>query len=124
MANLIRVLTFLPLQSSNVEMMKDDLDAQQAFVGGYIEGVALGKGLMLICNDSGALDQLPLNFLLERSRTSFSKPARDASGMLTSPYENMLVIHGPAFFCRVDNEGECAPLTDEDIAFIREQVRE
>lgn len=37
------------------------LEELQAVVGGYIEIVALPKGMLLVCNEEGRLHQLPLN---------------------------------------------------------------
>lgn len=42
------------------------LKALQETVGGYIETVTLDNGVVLICNEEGAIRQLPYNFTLGR----------------------------------------------------------
>lgn len=99
MATNIQVLVVRVGQPSVVETMGTSLEAQQKLVGGYIEGVQLGDGILMICNEEGKLQGLPPNFLLPGD-----------------------VIVGDVFFCRVDNEGECASLTDTDIKRIRAKL--
>lgn len=51
-------------QSPRVEDIKNDLATLQGLVGGYIECVTVGKGIILVVNEEGKLDGLPVNFPL------------------------------------------------------------
>jgi hypothetical protein len=95
----IQVLVYRPGQPGTVEQQLNDLETQQALVGGYIESVPLGDGVYLTCNEEGKLNGLEPNFALPGD-----------------------IIVGTAFFCRVDEEGECASLTEKDIKRIRSKV--
>ena len=95
----IQVLVYRPGQPGAVEEHLNSLDAQQALVGGYIESVPLGDGIFLTCNEEGKLKELEPNFALPGD-----------------------IIVGTAFFCRVDEEGECASLTEKDIKRIQSKV--
>jgi hypothetical protein len=95
----IRVLVYRPGQPSEVEQHGRDLEAQQALVGGWIQSVPLGDGIVLTCNEEGKLEGLEPNFALPGD-----------------------IIVGTAFFCRVDKEGECTSLTERDIKRIRAKV--
>ena len=95
----IQVLVYRPGQPGVVEEHMNSLEAQQALVGGYIEAVAMGDGIYLTCNEEGKLNGLEPNFLLPGD-----------------------VIVGNVFFCRVDDAGECASVTETDIARIRRKV--
>lgn len=99
MATKIRILVYRPGLPGTVEEQLDDLATQQGLVGGFIESVGLGDGVFLTCNEEGKLKNLPPNFALPGD-----------------------MIVGTAFFCRVDDEGDCVSLTDEDITRIRRKV--
>ena len=43
------------------------LEAMQAIVGGYIEAINLPEGLVLVCNEEGALRDLPCRFMAARA---------------------------------------------------------
>lgn len=69
------------------------LEYMQAIVGGYLEGVSLGHGLCLYCNEEGKLQ-----------------------GLLPNRVVRGDTIVGDFLVTRVDAEGETVSLTDEDIA--------
>lgn len=99
MASKIEVLVVRVGEPAVVESHPNSLEAQQKLVGGYIEGVQLGDGVMMICNEEGKLTGLAPNFALPGD-----------------------IVVGDVFFCRVDNEGECASLTATDVKRIRAKL--
>lgn len=99
MASKIRILVYRPGEPGALEEHLNDLDTQQKLVGGYIENVNLGDGIVLTCDEEGKLKNLPANFVLPGD-----------------------VVAGTAFFCRVDAEGECVSLTDADIVRIQNKI--
>lgn len=44
--------------------IKNDLHAMQSIVGGHIEAVPIGSGVLLICNEEGIIRHLPYNCTL------------------------------------------------------------
>jgi hypothetical protein len=57
----IKVIMVRVGQDPVVENMDNSLEAMQKAVGGYIEGMPLFADIMLICNEQGKLERLPLN---------------------------------------------------------------
>lgn len=91
---MIKIIACRVDQSASVEEMDNGLKAFQEFVDGHIEMVGLEPGLSLVCNEEGKLMGLP--------------PNRPIFG-------GMDVIAGDCFLVRVDENGECISVTDEDI---------
>lgn len=79
------------------EEIPDNLESLQEYVGGYIEIVTLsqepdGSSLVMIVNDCGLIDELPVNPL---------------ATVLYQEYLNAeTVICGNAIVCAADSEGE------------------
>lgn len=88
---MIRVLVVRPGEKGVMEEHSNSLAAQQKLVGGYIENVGFGDGLYMVCDEEGKLKDRDPNFLLPGD-----------------------MVVGTVFFCRVDSEGECASLTEDD----------
>lgn len=86
-------------QMPRVEDIKNDLATLQGLVGGYIEGVRLGQGIMLIVNEEGKLDGLPANF----------------------PLGNAVIV-GTAVFVADGFDGEFTDLSDAQIETVMEQL--
>ena len=85
----------------------DELAELQRLVHGYIQGVPVEADLIVYCNEDGkTMDPpLPPNFVATR-----------AFGGLLSPDDIIVgpvVVMGP-----MDDEGECASLSDEEIELV------
>ena len=78
----------------HVEVIKNDLQTLQRYVGGLIECLTLGK-VVVICNEEGKIFNLPENFIFGIARKD--------------------VIVGTAVICGTNGDGEFAdiPLTVE-----------
>jgi len=101
MAKKIEVLVMRPGEKAVTETHGEDLESQQAIVGGYIEMVSLGGDLAMFCNEEGKLKNLPPNFVLVQARD---------------------IIMGTVFFCRLDGEGGCESLTASDIKNLKREL--
>lgn len=86
-------------QSPRVEDIKNDLQTLQELVGGYIECVMVGKGIVLVVNEEGKLDGLPANFPLGND-----------------------VIVGTAVFVANGFDGDFTDLTDEQIETVKGSI--
>lgn len=49
-------------ESPTVEDVENKLEAFQELVGGYIEVVSVGLEIVIVCNEEGKIDGLPVNF--------------------------------------------------------------
>lgn len=87
----IQVLVVRPGEKGVMEMHETTLEAQQKLVGGYIQMIGFGDGIAMICDEEGKLKGYEPNFAIPGD-----------------------MIVGTVFFCRTDDEGECASLTEED----------
>lgn len=65
----VRVAVFRPGQETSFELVRNDLQSQQALVGGFIEMVRITEQLAVICNEDGKLLHLPMNRVLMRAPT-------------------------------------------------------
>jgi hypothetical protein len=50
-----------PEKEIELTTIENDLKSLQEAVGGYIETVTLAKDLVIICNEEGAIEDLPYN---------------------------------------------------------------
>jgi len=91
---MIRIIACRCGEDPKVEEINEGLETMQEFVGGWIEMVGLGSGVSLVCHEEGKLIGLPFNRRIFGGRE---------------------VIAGDCFLVRVDEEGECISVTDEDI---------
>ena len=94
-------------EPATLEKMEEDLVAQNDFVGGWIEAVALPQpGLYLICNEQGKLMGLPPNRYMSIDDRKISK----------LPKENVTydLIVGNIFITRIGNWGENVSVTMQD----------
>ncbi len=82
-------------QSPRVEDIKNDLATLQELVGGYIECVMIGQGVVLVVNEEGKLDGLPVNFPLGND-----------------------VIVGTAVFVADGFDGDFTDLSDEQVEML------
>jgi hypothetical protein len=103
----ITILVKEPNEEPQVITIENEYEKIKELVGGYIETVTLGKRLMLVCNDEGKLNRMPLNFFL------------------CFPDENPTdIIVGPAFFCSFDAEGEFTSLNPMQETLARNLIKE
>ena len=93
---MIKVLFCKPLEPARYIEVENKLKPMQKLVGGHIETVLLGDGLILICNGRGKLIGLPLNGHLIRT---------------------LQCIVGPCFICRTNGD-EFAGLLPGDMRLI------
>ena len=77
------------------------LEVYQSLVGGYIEAVDIGKGVLALCDENG-------------------KPSRDCSTI--SRFWNGDYIVGTAVLVGRDGEGNFASLTEEQCNYAEEFV--
>jgi hypothetical protein len=87
-------------ESVKLVEVEDTLTAYQELVGGYIEVVYLENDFILICNEEGKLEGLPMNFPLGRD-----------------------IIVGDVFFSKDDGEGGFASMTDFDLAYLKQCIK-
>ena len=92
--------------------VEDTLCALQRLVHGYIQTVPIGEhtGILLICNEEGKLDNLPLNRLLF---------VDDGEGEL----ELIDTIVGDCFCCRFDGCEGFASIKESDIPIIQKYLK-
>lgn len=95
----IRVLVKEPGKAAELREIPNTLEALQGIVGGYIETVWLRDNCVLVCNEEGKLQGLPVNFRIFGD-----------------------VIVGTALFAGVSGEEFCS-LTDEQIKSTRTLLR-
>jgi hypothetical protein len=93
----LRVLICVPGEPLHEKRIPHSLEAMQALVGGLIEMVPGPRpGTDLVVNEEGLLRKLAPNLALQRAGHN---------------------LVGPAFVTRIDREGACVDLTDEDVRF-------
>lgn len=84
--------------------MENSLEAEQRFVGGYIEVISIGNGIDLVCNEEGKINRLqPTVAWIEDG-------------------ELVEIICGECFLCRHNDEGEFVSIKDEDIEYIQSKL--
>lgn len=81
----------------SVEQIDASLEGLQKFIGGYIEGIKLGSGYILYCNEDGRAKGLSPNLQLP----------------------NGVVVLGDAVMVRHNSEGEVVSLTEHEPEAIR-----
>jgi Domain of unknown function (DUF3846) len=59
----ISVLSVKVGKEPEVVSVENTLEAMQALVGGYIEVIHLTDDIMMVLNETGKLDELPINFI-------------------------------------------------------------
>lgn len=91
----IRVLVKEPGKAAELREIPNTLEALQGIVGGYIEAVWLSDNSVIVCNEEGKLQRLPVNFRI------FG-----------------YVIVGTALFAGVSGDEFCS-LTDEQVQSIK-----
>ena len=101
----IKVLKVEPDKAPELIEMKNELEAMQAIVGGYIEVFPLAQdGVAIVCNEEGKMNGMPLN-----------RPIYHNGEMVE-------IIAGTFFIAGDDiSIGEFVSLTDEQIALYKEQ---
>ena len=100
----MRVFAFNENEVGFVEI-NNTLEAEQKFVGGLIEVVAIAPGLDLVCNEEGKFNG--------------SKPV-----VAWVDGEQILdVIFGNCFVCRNNEEGEFISIKDTDVDIIKEKLK-
>lgn len=58
---MIRIAIIDPRGVVSIEIIPNTLQAMQHIVGGYIETVTRPDGLIIVCNEEGRLQNLPVN---------------------------------------------------------------
>ena len=84
--------------------VENTLEGLQQFVGGYIECINLTEELVLVCNEEGKNNGMPI------------------STIWLEDGEVVEMIAGPCLVCRSDEEGEFVSIEDSDISVIREKL--
>lgn len=79
----------------------NDLKSLQKLVGGYIETISIGQGVILICNEDGKYSGLLPNFYL--------------------PWNDLLV--GLAIFVSSDDEGNFVSLSEEQMKYTKKFIK-
>lgn len=113
----IKVLKVEPDKAPELIEMKNELEAMQAIVGGYIEVYPLADGVAIVCNEEGKLDGLELNRpiyhngkMVEIIAGTFFIAGDDISiGEFVSLNEGQIAQYteqfkDPVFFIKVGNE--------------------
>lgn len=84
--------------------VENDLGAEQAFVGGYIEVLGIGNGIDIVCNEEGKINGLiPTIAWIEDG-------------------EVIEIICGNCFFCR-SMDGEFISINDEELEYIKTKFK-
>lgn len=84
--------------------IENSLEAEQAFVGGYIDVVSIGNGIDLVCNDEGKMNG---------SSPSVAWVEGD---------DIVDIVFGDFFLCR-SKDGEFISINDEDVKYIKEKLK-
>jgi hypothetical protein len=84
-----------------VKVISDSLEIMQGIVGGYIETSTLDNDVVLICNEEGKMNGLRPNLLFPND-----------------------IIVGDVFFVSDGDDGEFASLTDDQIEFVSELIKD
>lgn len=100
----MRVYGFTEMKQGIMEV-ENSLEAEQAFVGGYIEVYCISDKLDVVCNDEGKINGLEL-------RVAHIEDERIIE-----------VIAGDCFVCRHNDEGEFVSIEDEDFEVIKEKLK-
>jgi len=90
----IRVIVKEPGGEFTVRLIPATLEYHQKLVGGYIETVSIGNGILLVCNEEGIMLDLPKNLRVGHA-----------------------IIRGTIFFCTVKGP-KFASLSDSQITEI------
>lgn len=120
----MRVIVVRVGQKPVLEEIGTGLNAMQKVVGGMIEVVPLDDQAMLVCNENGIAEKLPLNRLM--AATGKDLGSFDFHVELKNPqYPNETFagagelgfhrIHGDFFLCREGEDGELTSVTDADM---------
>lgn len=84
--------------------VENSLEAVQKFVGGYIETIGMGNGIVLVCNEEGKLNNMaPVAVWVENNEIAD-------------------VICGSCFLCRHDNVGNFISINEEDADYIKTKL--
>jgi len=94
---MIIILIKEPGEDLETREVEDKLKNYQKIVGGYIETVSIAENLILVCNEEGMLQNLPVNIIGNN------------------------IFYGTVFFVRTEYEN-FASLTDADIELITSQL--
>lgn len=87
------------------EEIGNTLEAEQKFVGGLIEVVAIAPGLDLVCNEEGKINSM------------------EPRAVLMDGNDLVDIICGDCFVCRSNEEGEFVSIKDSDVKTIKERVK-
>lgn len=85
--------------------LESTLEAEQKFVGGLIEVVAIAPGLDLVCNEEGRINSM------------------EPRAVLMDGNDLVDIICGDCFVCRSNEEGEFVSIKDSDVKTIKERVK-
>jgi Domain of unknown function (DUF3846) len=91
-----------------VKTIDHTLEEMHKLVGGYIETVRIAEDILLIVNETGMIDELPVNFVTLVSRNGELVPVH--------------VIHGNVFFVTWDGE-EFVSLNEEQVHRVKNMFK-
>jgi len=89
---MIKVLIKRPGKSAEVKAIQNELRSLQKAVGGPIQILPIGSGVVLICHEEGKLERLPFNFFWHGDS-----------------------IVGPVLFAKDGEDGELVSLDEMDV---------
>lgn len=91
-------------QETGIMEIGEDLEVYREFVGGGLEAYCMGKGLYIILNKDGRLEELE------------PRVAHVDEGLTRQ------IITGDCFVCRFNENGLSASIKEEDITYISEKL--
>lgn len=118
----IKVLKVEPDKAPELIEMKNELEAMQAIVGGYIEVYPLADNVAIVCNEEGKMNGMELNRpiyhngeIVEIITGTFFIAGEDISiGEFVSLTDEQIALyekqfHSPVYFFRVGNDVVAVP---------------
>lgn len=100
----MKVYGFMEKENGIMEI-ENSLEAEQEFVGGLIEAVAITPELDLVCNEEGKFNGMnPIAAWIDGEQI-------------------LDLIHGNFFICRWDDEGRFVSIKDSDVDIIKEKLK-
>ena len=100
--NKITVLVKRVEEDFKVESIDNTLEAFQKFVGGYIEVLNMGSGIVAIMNEEGKLKDMKANLPIHRN------------GILAD------ILHGDIMFAGTDGSGDMDSISDEQVEMVKQ----
>lgn len=91
--NKLNCIIKAPGKKARAAMIENDLRVYQETVGGYIETLPVGEDAVMVLNENGKLDGLPVNFWIEWGSTGISFHA-EPRGYISDAICGTIIIVG------------------------------